>query len=435
MRTTIRFEPARSGVMFRIDEPKDVPDANILDVLDCNVNQTPFLDLAAQGQADAAQGSLVREAGLAVYDRLAVSPGVKAALERISHAAPDEASPIYLQMTTSAAEVLPFETLFLPNHQFLALDDRTPIARVAMARFKGGVIDRLCEVPLKVTAVISATGRSVYEEKEWDSLYQAFQHSPLDFQLQVLVGRDGLRDLIEQAQDHRVKVQRIEGNEEDLVRIIGEFEPIILHFFCHGTTKPVPYLMVGSRASHDLSDDPLYLGDDHIRRLSRTLMLVILNACEGAKPLPNAYSLALAMVENAGVPVVVGMREAIDAEDANLFTGAFYQELLKELNRVLSDPQGDVPNWPLMLRVPRERLARRGGGPPVIAAAAHKRWSLPVLYLRPEELRLRRAGTMHQLGALQALRAHREMARKDTPPEVLATIDASIAALEKEMSP
>ena len=43
-------------------------------------------------------------------------------------------------------------------------------------------------------------------------------------------------------------------------------------------------------------------------------------------------------------------------------------------------------------------VARRHGGPPVTSAEKHKRWSLPVLYMRPEELHL------HQFALLQLVR-------------------------------
>ena len=87
----------------------------------------------------------------------------------------------------------------------------------------------------------------------------------------------------------------------------------------------------------------------------------------------------------------------------------------------------------MMMRAPRDRLAHRQGGPPVAAAEAHKRWSLPVLYMRPEEMRLRRTGTMEQLGELQALRNLRNRFSKDTPASMLAEIDRRIAELEREL--
>jgi hypothetical protein len=239
--------------------------------------------------------------------------------------------------------------------------------------------------------------------------------------------------MISQTADPRIEVAVIDGDEEALVRAISDFEPAILHFFCHGTTTPAAYLEVGNQATHDLGDEPLYLSHDEIRRVSGSLLLVTLNACEGAAPVPDSHSLALAMAAKGGVPVVVGMREAIDAEDANLFTGAFYQALLQELHRTLSNPQAEPLNWPALLRAPRDRLAHRQGGPPLTAAAAHKRWSLPVLYMRPEELRIRRDGTMEQLGELQTLRSLRGRFSKDSPPEMLAEIDRRIAELEKAL--
>jgi hypothetical protein len=438
-RTTIQLRQLGTNpprVLFHVCEPTNVPQANIQEPLNCDVSVTPFKELAAQQLREAnPQGSLVRDVGTALYERLSVHPGVKAALDRIPNAMLDDPCPIYLELVTTAAEVLPYEALFLPNHRFLALDDRSPIVRVAMANAgndaKSRVIERLCESPIRAAAVISAVERPVYEEEEWRALYQTFKESSVDFRLLVLVGRTALRDMIAQTQDPRITVAMIERDEEMLVKAISDFAPACLHFFCHGRTTPEAYLEVGNRATHDLGDEPLYLNHDHIRRASGSLLLVTLNACEGAAPVPDSHSLALAIADKGGVPVVVGMREAIDAQDANLFTGAFYQGLLLEFHRILSNPNAEPPNWPALMRVPRDRLAHRQGGPPVAAAAAHKRWSLPVLYMRPEQLRLRRSGTLEQLGELQILRRAREQFSKDSPSEMLAAVDQRIAELEQ----
>ncbi len=435
-RTTIHIEQQgliNPRVLFRLSEPANVPQANILEELDCNVSVPPFTDLASQKlDNEGLTGSLVRDVGTAIYNRLSAHPGVKAALNMIPNAKLDEPCPIFIQMTTHAAEVLPFEALFVPNHRFLALDDRSPIVRVTMPDAAIGVIERLCKVPLRVTAVISAADRQVDEEAEWQALYKTFSESSIDFKLQVLVGRTNLFNMIGDAHDSRVEVARIDGDSVDLMNIINHFEPSVLHFFCHGTTKPAAYLEVATQATHDLGDRPIYLSQDHIKRVSRYLLLVTLNACEGAAPVPDSPSLAMA-IAGSGVPVVVGMREAIDAKDANLFTRAFYQELFKELHRTLSSPQAETPNWPALLRAPRDRLALRQGGPPIEAAAAHKRWCLPILYMRAEKLRIRRSGDMEQLGELQELGSLQSKFSKDSPPEMIAEIDQMIAELEKSL--
>jgi len=85
------------------------------------------------------------------------------------------------------------------------------------------------------------------------------------------------------------------------------------------------------------------------------------------------------------------------------------------------------------MRPPRDRLAQRQGGPPAASAAAHKRWSLPVLYMRPEELRLHRSGDLAYLGEFQTLRSLRGKLSKDTPPEILAKIDSRIAWLAMQL--
>jgi hypothetical protein len=436
-RIIIRIEEVATdppGALLRIYEPANVPLANKFMILNCNVSVPPFADLASQKLGDAdLQGNLVRDVGAALYERLSVHPGVKAALDMIPNARLGDPCPVYLQMTTAVAEALPFEALFVPNHRFLALDDRSPIVRVAMAKATNGVIERLCEVPLRATAVISAAERHIYEEEEWRALYQAFSESPLDFRLQVLVGRTALQEMIAQTHDPRVDVVRIEGDEKELVRMINSFAPTMLHFFCHGTTKPAAYLEVANQATHDLGDQPLYLSHDEIRSVSGSLFLVTLNACEGAAPVPDGHSLAMEIANESGVPVVVGMREAIDAQDANLFAGAFYKALLKELHQVLSSPLGASPNWPALMQAPRDRLARRQGGPPLSAAAAHKRWSLPILYMRPEELRIRITGSIEQVRSLQVLRNSRNRLHKETPPEILEEIDQKIAELEEAL--
>ena len=443
-RTTIRIEqygmdPPR--VVFRVYEPGNVPHGNVLLDLNCDVAAPPFSDLAAQAtDVGAGAGSLVREAGLEIFNRLSAHPGARAALDLVDNAAPGDDCPIYLHMTTDMAEALPFETLCVPGNRFLALDERSPIVRIAIPREPSDqTIERLCDLPLRVTAVISAAESQMYEEDEWRALYDAFRAGTIDFKLQVLVGRDDLRQIIQQTDDPRVEVRLIEHSVDVLERTIAEFEPALLHFFCHGITEPEAYLEVASRATCDLGDEPLYLNHEHIRRIGKSLWLVTLNACQGAAPVPDAYSLALAVANN-GVPAVVGMRETIEARDANIFTRAFYQDLLQELHRVISAPHGEVFNWPVLMRGPRDQLRQRQGGPPAAAAATHKRWSLPVLYMRPENLRLRLAdddlGEAQQreiFGELQVLRAKRGSFVESSPPEMLKEIDQRIAYLEQQL--
>jgi hypothetical protein len=437
-RTTIligQHDPNNPRVVFRPREPVDVPMWETTADLNCDVSVSPFTDLAAQSEANQ-KGSLVREVGTALYERLSVHPGVKAALDRITNAAPNDPCPIYLELLAPAAEGLPFEALFLPdqlNQRFVALDGRSPIVRVAMVKGQSGVIERLCTVPLRAAAVISAAERQVSEEEEWRVLYKAFKESSVKYELLVLVGRKGLLDIIAQTQDPCITAVIIDGDRKKLMKTISDFSPAVLHFFCHGNTKsPRAYLEVGRDATHDLGDEPLYLSHDDFRDVCNSLLLVTLNACKGAAAMPDSYSLALGIAQE-GVPMVVGMREAIDPQDANLFTGAFYEALLQELHRALSNPQAEPPDWPALLRAPRDRLAERHGGPPGAAAQAHKRWSLPVLYVRPEELCLRRGGTMEQLGELQFLRSLRGTFSKASPPEMLAAIEQRIAELEKAL--
>ena len=218
------------------------------------------------------------------------------------------------------------------------------------------------------------------------------------------------------------------------MRIINSFSPTMLHFFCHGTTKPVAYLEVANQATHDLGDQPLYLSHDEIRGVSGSFFLVTLNACEGAAPVPDSHSLAMAIANESGVPVVVGMREAIDAQDANLFTGAFYQALLQELHRALSNPQAEISKLagtdagttrPVGLSAGRAAGSGRCGPQAMVSANS--------LHARRRSCVFGGPGNMEQLGELQALRSLRGKFSKDSPPGYLAEIDKRIAELEEAL--
>lgn len=431
-------------VYFRLYEPTDVPDARKQERINCDVDQPPFADLAALAPgAPPAGAPLVRDVGESLYGRLAAHPGVAAVLQRVVAAGPGDYCPVYLEITGEAAEALPFETLFVPGHHFLALDERTPIVRVATARGNAtDVTERLYDPPLRIAAVISAAGRDRYEDKEWSSLRSAIADSPVPVKLQVFVGRRPLYDAIVGENDGRFAVEMIPDEVDTLVDRIKRFAPSILHLFCHGVTDPAPYLQVATPRTHDNGEEPLYIGQTDLEGLADSLWLVTLNACDGAGPIKDAHSMALALA-NRGVPAVVGMREAIDASHANTFANAFYEAMLAELDRVLQPGAVDALDWACLLRKPRARLRAQAQGTPHESAERSKAWSLPVLYVRPGDFRLQRpAPSGHddspedrrvRYSELRMLVETRARLHPDTPAAMLAEIDARIAKLEASL--
>jgi hypothetical protein len=431
-------------VMIKVYEPSSVPHAGVNQTINCDINGTPFGDLAALSPDDLNDASTpVKDAGIEMLNRLKVHGGVQAALDLVDGAPPEEPCPVYFEMSTELAEEMPFETLFLSKRKFLALDERTPIVRVVGTReSQDNPINLLCNPPLRATIVISAAERPTYEDTEWDALYKAFQNSGIDFQLQVLVGRKTLRDKIEQSGDQRITVHLLDdGLAKELTIVINEFEPAVLHFFCHGKTDLIPYLEIGKSATHDLGEDPLYLAQNDIRSLAASAWIVVLNACEGAGAVKDNFSLAQAVALD-GVPAVVGMRESINAVDANLFTEAFYPELLSEFDKVFSSPEDIAPDWSRLMKAPRERIIRKNSGPPLSVAQRDKGWSLPVLYQRPEKMSITRTGgsvddqqkRLELFGELKALLEFKESRAGKTPLGMQAEIDQRIAELMKLLS-
>ena len=119
----------------------------------------------------------------------------------------------------------------------------------------------------------------------------------------------------------------------------------------------------------------------------------MLNCCEGAGagPEPDSQSLALSLALEGIAPAVVGMREPVVSDTANLLTKALYTKLLTDLAARI-DAAGQSPqpvDWPHLVVAARDRLARTRHGLLLSqAAASTKEWTLPVIYVRPDEFNL-----------------------------------------------
>jgi hypothetical protein len=98
-------------------------------------------------------------------------------------------------------------------------------------------------------------------------------------------------------------------------------------------------------------------------------------------------------------------------------------------------------DWSVLLVGPRRTLVERQGGPFTASAARRREWTLPVLYLRPDDFTLvvpspeQKAGVdeVSASGAgvlLKALRAMRASTGADAPPAYVANLDQRIAQLE-----
>jgi len=373
---------------------------------------------------------------------------------------PDKVAPLYIHLNSDKIEGLPWETLYSPVGDFLALDSRWPIARIADSSAMLPAMNRTFRPPLKMMLILSAA--SVDSTPEWNSFYDAVKETKIGLQLQVFVCQEELKTAIEGLNDARVTVQYL-SSRPDLLDAVKDFAPHILHFFCHGSTDGGAHLQLASRADWDGGDPrgsiiivPNELYQFSSANVNGNTWLVILNCCLGGAAVANAatvedaYSLARLLVTN-GFPAAIGMREPIASEDAHTFSQAFYPSVVSILQEV--ELQGKASSidftpveWARALYQPRAQLRDQHAEnqPPLVAAAACKEWTLPVIYVRPEPFMLRVRSTNPTLSKeewqtlraqIKALRTSREFLQTlpDVPQAALVEIDQRIAELEKKL--
>jgi hypothetical protein len=248
---------------------------------------------------------------------------------------------------------VPWEYLYDEGHGFLGLSPRTALVRY---------VERLAPVrpftispPLRILAMISAPAdvEELQGEEEWGKLNDA---------LGVLVGRG------------MVEVDRLEaGTLLALQRHLRRREYHVLHFIGHGGWD------------EDAQDGALALEDrDQKTRLvtgrdlwvmlegHRSLRLVVLNACEGARSARDDPfgGVAQALVR-LGIPAVIAMQFEISDPAALVFSQSFYQAIADGL--------------PIDVAMVEARKAMFADGNEV-------EWATPVLYLRSRDGRVFRKG-------------------------------------------
>ncbi|MEZ5114641.1 MAG: CHAT domain-containing protein [Candidatus Nanopelagicales bacterium] len=341
----------------------------------------------------------VLDAGRALYDALLVHPHLQQALQSALQTQPPARFPVLVEIATGAgAEALPWETLCAPSGDFLGLDERWAVGRV-VAGPGPTPTEWFLRAPLRVAAVLSCLG--VEAAGEWAALRDGLAAAPgLGTEVLAVVSEESLHAQITAEALPGVRVELVPSDVGDLQRLVAEFHPHVLHFFCHGSTEGTAHLQVAVKSDWvtGTPERSLLVEAREIRAFTRPTddppWVVVLNCCRSAAGSETAQleSLALKLVYDAGVPAVVGMREPVLSDDASVFSAAFYRRLATDLAARLD---GTVPaeqpwDWAALVVEARTRLARRMPGLTLsAAAAATKEWSLPVVYTRPEPLLVR----------------------------------------------
>ena len=407
-------------------------------------NSNPVADAIVQMGQGVLIPEIVGAAGHWLYEKIVENSSVQSALNVVLNL--NEDFPIYLELRTDGAEALPWEALRKPDGGFLTLDPRWPIGRLVTTKDERQ--EYHLDSHVKVTVVLAAAG--IDARAEWDGLWDAISAANVPVNLQVLLCQDDLAEHINSLQIPGATVSFF-NDEAEVSQAIRNFEPNIIHFFCHGATDhKTPRLLLATRGGWITGESSVQLYPSQLGAGPTNInaWLVTLNCCRGAAPVEQAQSLARSLVLE-GFPAVIGMREVVASTDANIFCREFYNVVFDELEKCLqADGNWFEVCWPMMLHGARQRLAlQHANGLPLHHAAAElKEWTLPTLYVRKMPFRIRARSRNDHLSEpesqkkqanLTALRQARDMmqASPGIPAAALAEIDQRIAQLVAELYP
>jgi hypothetical protein len=370
-----------SRYLVELERAPNVPEFGNVEFFECDPAALPPWDAP----------NAVRDYGKALMTKLlGAHPLVKKAVEYALELDPADDCPIFIHLKNCLdAERLCWETLCDDKGRFLALDKRWQVARMADAPRlvpKDPVEFRL---PLKVMGILSATG--VDAAPEWEAFYKAVQgarNAGLPICVDAVIGDEPVFDKVKAIQgDHQLTCTPL-TNQNDIFTRIDNFGPNIVHFFCHGSAEyGVPRLELANfndAASH--SSVHLMVEDLLTNAGMRDAWLVTLNCCEGGAATREVHSLAYSLVSK-GVYAAVGMLEPVNALDAHEFCTYFYPAIFRRLKKIAQSVQtgsGEPLDWVNALYEPRVALRDRHSDPNL-----DRQWSLPVLIVQPQPLRVR----------------------------------------------
>ena len=243
----------------------------------------------------------------------------------------------------------PWEYLYDDEYGFLGLDPRTALVRYL--EMSAPVQPFPIRPPLRILTIVSAPTDipEIDGEKEWGKL------------------KDELDGLV---RDGMVQLDRLEtGTLAELLPPLRQNEYHVLHFIGHGGYDEEAH--DGALAFEDEDRNTrLVTGRDLMQMISghRSLRLVVLNACEGARSASDDPfgGVAQALVRR-GIPAVVAMQFEISDPAALVFSPSFYQAIAQ--------------GRPVDVATVEARKTMFARGHTV-------EWATPVLYLRSQDGRV-----------------------------------------------
>ncbi|MFJ1704889.1 CHAT domain-containing protein [Kitasatospora sp. NPDC088346] len=342
-----------------------------------------------------------RNAGLFLYEEVMRHPGVATHLPAALSTQRPQRYPVFVELATGAEiEALPWESLCSPDGDFLGLDERWAVGRIVSSPIVGEPYWYFAP-PLRIAAVLSCLG--IPAADEWQAFQDALAAVPgAAVELLVVVSEHALYEQLS-GEGGPAHLEMMPEDLADLQRLVAGFRPHLLHFFCHGSVRGGPHLELAfgtdwttERPERSLTVEAREFRD-FVEGACDPPWMTVLNCCQSAAcgdgP-ENLQSMALQLVYEGGLPAVIGMRESVPQDDAVLFTRAFYERLLRELEgRADAPPDTDEPiDWAMLLVAVRTRLAHKHKGMTLSqAASSTKEWTIPAVYLRPTPTSVRPA--------------------------------------------
>lgn len=363
----------------------------------CQASDPAFAALRA---AVVAQDS-IKLAGGTLFTAVSAHPEVQQYLQTALQTAVGGRYPVYVEIATPAgAEALPWEALCSPNDEYLGLDERWALARIVEPAAEPPAFYTLTP-PLRIAAALSCLGISA--EGELAALRRAVREAGADSARLLVIASE--EQLLSDLQDEitagtapeLAAVKLIPAELSALQAMVSDFRPHVLHLFCHGSIEGSPHVSLALKSDWETPEPTSGLlaeaRDFHgfARKTDNVPWLVVLNCCEGAAPSASAdsQSLTLGIAQEGVAPAVVGMREPVVSDTANLLTRTLYSKLLADV-ATRGDDAGQEPlDWAHLVVAVRDGLARNQGMGLSRAAASTKEWTMPVVYVRPAAFQLR----------------------------------------------
>lgn len=442
--TVIRFQEDNAGtVSFYLERPLGIVGGRKLFRLTSRPEDAEFQF------ADAAPK--IHQAGKKLRDDLLQHSGINLELGAWLGAAVKSYRPIHLELESLAADNLPWEALVDHLGDFLALDQKCPVARVLAAeRQDSPNKDAVFLPPLRIACVLGAwwdNGGTLEQRNEWTSFAKALataEAAELTIDVRVFGCDQKLENEVNASSRPGVKVtwQPIVGNAADFLATIRSFKPNMLHIFAHGVADEQPFVAISNVADVDAGQgSSILLGAKEIRQEGdpdENIWAISLNCCETALITKQARSLAAQLVR-FGFPAVLGMRETVATLQARLVTEHFFKAAFKRLKN-LQPGQPQSVEWACFLQGVRMQLA---GG--TINAQTTKQWLVPILYARTDPFTITRgragiavADAVRLKAELEALKKQREEAMQlPLSPELkiamMAEFDQRIQQIEAQI--